>query len=75
MGSDKRKYNKWLSRRWLVGIYLMILTGVSLLGNQFINLSDSVLISLIGFTNVYLMLFTGYETKRKIKREERENAS
>ena len=66
------KYNKWKSRRWLVGVYLMVLTGGCLLGNEFIKLSDPVLISLIGFTSTYLMLFTGYETKRKMLKEQEE---
>ena len=66
----EKKYNKWSSRRWIIAIYLMVLTGGTLLGNKFIGLSDMVLVSLIGFTEVYLMIFTGYETKRKIKREE-----
>ncbi len=70
-----KKYNKWKSRRWMIAIYLMILTGSVLIGNKFINLSDVVLVSLIGFTEVYLMIFTGYETKRKIQREGKENAS
>ena len=72
---EEKKYNKWKSRRWLVGLYLMILTGGCLLGNSFVNLSNSVLISLIGFTSTYLMLFTGYETKRKMLREGKEDAS
>lgn len=67
---EEKKYNKWTSRRWMIAIYLMVLTGGTLLGNKFIGLSDIVLVSLIGFTEVYLMIFTGYETKRKIKREE-----
>ena len=73
----EKKYNKWISRRWLVAVYLMILTGGVLLFNQHIGLGDMVLIALIGFTEIYLMIFTGYETKRKMKREEKgkENAS
>ncbi len=72
---EEKKYNKWASRRWLIAIYLMLLTSTLLIGNKFINLSDVVLVSLIGFTEVYLMIFTGYETKRKIQREGKENAS
>jgi len=72
---EEKKYNKWSSRRWMIAIYLMILTGGVLLGNRLVGLSDVVLVSLIGFTEIYLMIFTGYETKRKMKREERKDAS
>jgi hypothetical protein len=71
----EKKYNKWASRRWMIAIYLMALTGGVLLGNPLIGLGDLVLIALIGFTEIYLMVFTGYETKRKIQREGKENAS
>lgn len=70
---EPKKYNKWHSRRWLIAIFIMILNIGCLLGNTYVGLSDSVLIALIGFTQLYLMLFTGYETKRKMKREEKEN--
>ena len=71
----KKKYNKWVSRRWMIAIYLMTLLGGTLLGNNFILLPDNVLIALIVFTSTYLMIFTGYETARKIKREGKENGS
>lgn len=72
---EKKKYNKWASRRWMIAIYLMTLLGGTLLGNKYIEIPENVLITLIGFVSTYLMIFTGYETKRKIKREEKENAS
>lgn len=75
MNKEIKKYNKWASRRWMIAIYLMILTGGCLLFNKVILLPQSVLITLIGFTEIYLMIFTGYETVRKIKREGKENAS
>ena len=65
MVEKKKKYNKWASRRWLVGLYLMFLLGGVLLGNRVIGLSDPVLISLIGFVSTYLMLFTKYQSKEK----------
>lgn len=75
MNKEIKKYNKWASRRWMIAIYLMTLTGGCLLFNKVILLPQSVLITLIGFTEIYLMIFTGYETVRKIKREGKENAS
>jgi len=61
-------YNKWKSRRWLIALYLMILTGGVLIFNPLVGLSDTVLIALIGFTSTYLMIFTGYQAKEKLKR-------
>lgn len=75
MDKKNKTYNKWKSRRWLIAIYLMLLLGIVLVGNKFIVLPENVLIALIGFTSAYLMVFTGYETKRKMNREEQENAN
>lgn len=61
-----KKYNKWKSRRWLVAIYLMLLTGYCLIFNSTVGLSDTVLIALIAFTELFLMIFVGYQTKEKI---------
>ena len=73
----EKKYNKWASRRWMIAIYLMTILSFVLLGNKYIELHENVLIALIGFVSTYLMIFTGYETKRKMKREEKgkENAN
>jgi len=60
-----KKYNKWKSRRWLIAFYLMLLTGGCLVFNVKVGLSDTVLIALIGFTEVYLMIFTGYQSSEK----------
>ncbi len=61
----EKKYNKWVSRRWLVAVYLMFILGATLLGNAYIGLSDPVLAALIGFVSTYLMLFTKYQSKEK----------
>lgn len=71
----KKKYNKWVSRRWLVAVFLMLLLGGCLLGNAFIGLSDVVLVSLITFVSSYLMLFTKYQSKEKSQRKDKENGS
>ena len=65
------KYNKWKSRRWLVCIYWMIILGVAI----YLQLDTPVLIALITAAGAYFMLFTGFETKRKIQRETKENAN
>ena len=65
---EGKKYNKWKSRRWLIAFYLMLLTGGVLVFNAKVGLSDTVLIALIAFTEVYLMIFTGYRSKEKIER-------
>ena len=66
-----KKYNKWKSRRWLVCIYWMLILGLGIS----LQLETPVLIALITAAGAYFMLFTGYETKRKIQREGKENAS
>ena len=68
MENKPKIYNKWKSRRWLIALYLMILTGGVLIFNSLVGLSDTVLIALIGFTSTYLMIFTGYQAKEKLKR-------
>ena len=72
---EEKKYNKWVSRRWLVGVYLMLLLAGCLLGNMLIGLSDPVLISLVTFVSTYLMLFTKYQSKEKALRKGKENAN
>ena len=67
-GIKPKRYNKWKSRRWLIALYLMLLTGGVLIFNQKVGLSDPVLIALISFTSTFLMLFTNYQSKEKAKR-------
>jgi len=62
---EKEKYNKWKSRRWLLAVYLMVLLAGCLFGNAYIKLPKEVLITLIGSTSTYFMVFTGFETRRK----------
>ena len=63
-----KKYNKWKSRRWLVAVYLMSITGYCLIFNSTVGLSDTVLLALIAFTELFLMIFVGYQTKEKINK-------
>jgi len=69
----EKKYNKWKSRRWLVCLYWMITLGVAI----YLQLDTPVLVALIAAAGGYFMLFTGFETKRKmnLKEKGKENAN
>ena len=77
MEQDKKikPYSKWRSRRWLIAFYWMIIGAILLVGNKFIQLPYQALNTFIGAMAAYMMLFTGYETHRKIKRESQDVGS
>ena len=67
-------YNKWKSRRWLICFYWMLVVVVALFGNKVLGLGIDLSLqhTILAAATAYFLLFTGYETYRKV--QENKNA-